>query len=139
MNSYLESVDLGTVKPTSTQLDRIEQLEIALHAAQVKFDAESDSAFERYQSDARAQAAKQTFAFWVNQRAPSYNQALKQVQIANGNLQNYQISVYGPQYRTLTAQRDKIEFRANNEFFQEPGYVISSPPSNSEFLRWGDD
>lgn len=124
-NSYLESVDLGTVKATKEQEAKIEELEDALHTAQDKFDAEAVRAEQRYLADARAQAAKQTFASWVNQKDPLYNQYLRQVQISNGNLQNYQISVYGPQYRSLTQQRDKIEFRAGNEFNLEPGYVAA--------------
>ena len=75
-------------------------------------------------ADPRAQKSQQTFASWVNQRAPPYNQYLRQVQTANTNVQNYQISVYGPQYRTIDQQRDKIEFRAGNEFNLEPGFVV---------------
>lgn len=112
---------MGTVTPTAEQLSKIETLETALHTAQGKFDAESERAQLAYQNDLRAQQLKQTFAAWVNQRAPLYNQYLRQVQTSNANLQNYQISVYGPQYRTLTAQRDKIEFRAEDEFGLQPG------------------
>ena len=39
---------MGTTTPTQTQLNRIEQLETALHNAQEKFDAESSSAWDRY-------------------------------------------------------------------------------------------
>ena len=109
------------MKATDAQLAKIEEYETKLHAAQDKFDIESNAAYEKYLADVRAQAEKQTFAYWVSKRAPLYNQYLKQVQIVNSNLQTYQIRVYGPQYRTLTTQRDKIEFRAGNEFNLEPG------------------
>lgn len=92
-----------------------------LETAQNKFDEESNSANERYMNDARAQAQKQTFAAWINQRAPLYNQYLRQVQLANSNLQSYQISVYGPLHRGIGQLRDKIEFRAGNEYGLEPG------------------
>ncbi len=119
--SYLESVDLKTTQPTQEQLNNITALQDALHAAQDKADTESDSAYTRYIADARAQSSHQAFGAWVSQHDPLLTAYNRQVQTADSALQQYEIAVFGPQYRTVTTQRNKIDNQARDELFAEPG------------------
>ena len=121
---YLESVDLHTAAPTAAQLAQIQTLTKNLQDDQDAFNTESDNAYTRYLADPHAQAAKQGFGSWVTQHDPAYLAAQKKMQIANSALESYEISVYGPSYRTLTIQRDKIDNQARDELSLEPGYVF---------------
>ncbi|KAL2060853.1 hypothetical protein VTL71DRAFT_8905 [Oculimacula yallundae] len=127
--TYLETVDLKTAIPTQDQLNNITALQDALHAAQDKADAESDSAYTRYLNDARAQAAHQAFGAWVSQHDPLLTAYNRQVQSADAALQQYEIKVFGPQYRTVTTQRNKIDNQARDEMMTEPGYNMPVYPS----------
>lgn len=117
-------MDLKTALPTAAQKAKIEQLTTDLDNAQYKFEDESSRTFTRYYNDVRAQAAGQAFGSWVTKNAPSYGNAKRQMQDANTALQNYQVSVYGPQARQLGLQRDRILLQALEEVYPEPGYVI---------------
>jgi hypothetical protein len=129
-SSYLESVDLRTATPTQAQLDNITILQAKLQTAQDKSDNEENLAYSRYMADIRAQAAHQTFGSWVTQHdalLTSYRQA---IQVANTDLQNYQVKIYGPQYATISTQRNKILNQADDELSPEPGYVTSDMRSS---------
>lgn len=114
-------MDLKTKVPTQDQLNNITSLQDALHAAQFKADAESEIAYSRYLSDSRAQAAHQAFGAWVSQNDPLLTAYNRQVQTADSALQQYEIALFGPQYRTVTTQRNKIDNQARDEMFPEPG------------------
>ncbi|KAG4429228.1 hypothetical protein IFR05_015289 [Cadophora sp. M221] len=127
--SYLETVDLKTNIPTQDQLNNITALQNALHAAQDQADAESDIAYTRYLNDARAQTAHQAFGAWVSQHDPLLTAYNRQVQTADSALQQYEIAVFGPQYRTVVTQRNKIDNQARDELMPEPGYNMPVYPS----------
>jgi len=119
--SYLNSVDLGNKTPTQAQLDKITELQDALFTAQKKFFSVDDDAYSKYIADARAQAAKQTFAAWCSTKYPTYNAYKNQMRSANAALQQYSIQVYGPAFNTLADQRTRLETRAQEQLGLEPG------------------
>ncbi|CZT01099.1 hypothetical protein WAI453_009523 [Rhynchosporium graminicola] len=132
--NYLETVDLKTATPTQDQLNNITALQDDLHVAQDKADAEAEVVYTRYLNDVRAQASNQAFGSWVTQHAPLLTAYNRQVQSADAALQQYEIKVFGPQYRTVTTQRNKIDNQARDELFAEPGYnmpVYTNPYSVS--------
>ncbi|KAH7312843.1 hypothetical protein BKA65DRAFT_467072 [Rhexocercosporidium sp. MPI-PUGE-AT-0058] len=53
----------------------------------------------------------------------------RQVQTADSALQQYEIAVFGPQYRTVVTQRNKIDNQARDELMPEPGYNMPVYPS----------
>ncbi|RDL35699.1 Uncharacterized protein BP5553_06311 [Venustampulla echinocandica] len=120
--TYLQSVDLKTATPTAAQLDKLQSLTNDLSAAQDKFDTESNNAYTKYLADARAQATHQAFGSWITQRDPLYTSLQRQVKTANTALQNFEQSLYGPQYQALSTQKDKITNQAGDELSPEPGY-----------------
>jgi hypothetical protein len=121
--TYLQSVDLQTAKPTDDQMAQIQTLTDKLTTAQDKFDAESTNAYTKYLADARAQAAKQAFGSWLTQHDPLYSSLQSQLETATTTLQNYEVSVFGPQYQALSTQRNRIRNQAGDELGPEAGYV----------------
>ncbi|KAF4633327.1 hypothetical protein G7Y89_g4788 [Cudoniella acicularis] len=143
--TYLQSVDLKTATPTSAQLAQLQTLTNTLATAENAFNTESNNAYNNYLADARAQATHQTFGSWVNQHDPLYTALQRQTKTANTALQNYETSLYGPQYQTLSTQRDKITNQADDELSTEPGAffgLISASHAGSSdttvFNQWTD-
>ncbi|EPE31455.1 hypothetical protein GLAREA_12758 [Glarea lozoyensis ATCC 20868] len=120
--TYLQSVNLGTAPPTTAQLTQIQTLTDALAVAQDKFDTQSNIAYGKYLADVRAQALHQSFGAWVTAKDPLYTSLQRQRNTANTALQNYEASVYGAQFSTLSSQRDKIVNNAGEELSSVPGY-----------------
>jgi hypothetical protein len=114
-------VNLHTTTPTQAQLNQITSLQQTLHNAQQAADDVGNSAYSEYLADVRAQASHQAFGAWLTQHDPYYTSLQRQVQAADSTLQNYEVSVSGPQYRTITTQRNKIDNQARDELDPEPG------------------
>ncbi|CZR62182.1 uncharacterized protein PAC_12079 [Phialocephala subalpina] len=106
--TYLLSVNLGTKPVTQAQLNNITALQAKL--------------------DVRAQASHQTFGSWVTQHDPLLIAYRRQVEAADTTLQDYEVSVYGPQADTISEQRDKIKYQAHDELASEPGYNMPVYP-----------
>ncbi|KAH6717369.1 hypothetical protein BKA61DRAFT_547217 [Leptodontidium sp. MPI-SDFR-AT-0119] len=66
----------------------------------------------------------------MDPNGPSYVDNLySYVQTADSALQQYEIAVFGPQYRTVVTQRNKIDNQARDELMPEPGYNMPVYPS----------
>jgi len=133
LENYLLSVNIQDKELTPEQEAKRLSYDKALKTAQTKFSKEKSEAFLNWRNDEVAKYFNQSFQSWVADNDPTYFNYEQDVLTADGNYDNYLLSIYGTKYNVIQEQRRNINNKAQVETSSIPGYNMAVYPDASNY------